>query len=170
MAISFPVKKSEYKIIVVSDSHGDNRIINRILAAEPDADALIHCGDVCGSLKDILDYDIPFFAVAGNCDRPGRYPEELLVKFGYYTVYIVHGHRYRVDYRDDLIFYAGKERFADVVCFGHSHVPQNMTEEGMLLLNPGSVSRPRQLPRNATYAVLTISEDELPKAELRIAE
>ena len=165
-----PIQKSEYKIVVVSDSHGENRIINQILACEPDADALIHCGDVCGSLEEILDYDIPVYAVGGNCDSPGRYPRELEVKFGYYNVFIVHGDQYRVDYRDDLIFYAGKERFADVVCFGHSHVPQNMTVEGMLLLNPGSVVRPKQLPRVGTYAVLTISEDELPRAELRIAE
>ncbi len=165
-----PVAKAEYKIVVVSDSHGENRIVDRILKKEPDADALIHCGDVCGTLKGVLDTDIPVYAVAGNCDSPGKYPEELLVRFGYYNVFIVHGHRYRVDYRDDLIFYAGKERFADVVCFGHSHVPQNMTEEGMLLLNPGSVARPRQLPRQATYAVLTISEDDLPRAELKTVD
>lgn len=160
-------KKSAYKIIVVSDSHGENRIVNQIVQREQDADALIHCGDVCGDLKGMLDADIPVYAVAGNCDRPGRYPEELQIKAGYYSIFVTHGHRHAVDYRDDVIFYAAKEKYADVVCFGHSHVPQNMTEEGLLMLNPGSVARPRQLPRNGTYAILTITDDELPRAEIR---
>lgn len=163
-------KKSEYKILVVSDTHGDNRLINQILKKEPAVDALIHCGDVCGVLEGVLDADIPVYAVAGNCDYSGSYPESLTVKVGYYNIFINHGHRYHVDYRDDLIFYAGKEKYADVVCFGHSHVPQNMTEEGMLLLNPGSVARPRQIPRKGTYAILSITEDALPSAMLKTIE
>lgn len=163
-------KKSEYKILVVSDTHGENRIVNRILKKEPDADAVIHCGDVCGDIEGILDTDIPVYAVSGNCDYAGNYPEELTVKIGYYNIYVTHGHRHAVDYRDDVIFYAGKEKYADVVCFGHTHVPQNLTVEGVLLLNPGSVARPRQIPRKGTYAVLTITDDTLPQAELRTIE
>ncbi len=161
-------KKTEYRILVVSDTHGENRIISRILKKEPDIDMLIHCGDVCGDLEAAIEGGIPVCVVAGNCDSRGSYPEERVIKVGKYKIFITHGHRYAVDWRDDLICYAGKEKQADVVCFGHTHVPHNLPADGMLLLNPGSAARPRQTPRKATYAILTIKENELPAAELKL--
>ena len=159
-------KKDCYTILVLSDSHGRNDIIEDILTNEPDADVLFHCGDVCADLSDVTRDWIPAYAVAGNCDYSGDYPDELLIKLAGYQFYLTHGHRYSVDWRTDLLCYAGKEKLADVVCFGHTHVPGYDFDEGILLLNPGSVARPRQKSRVATYAKLTIQDGNFPKVEM----
>ena len=46
-------------------------------------------------------------------------------------------------------------RDADVVVFGHSHIPWDGVEDGVHLLNPGSVADPRREP-SPSFAVLTV--------------
>ena len=161
------MNKQNYRILVVSDSHGETGIIRRILQNEKPFDAIFHCGDVCDDLEGELDISIPVYAVAGNCDRSGRYPSEQIVEIGGYRFFLTHGHRYSVDWRSDLILYAGMEQYADVVCFGHTHVPGYEFDEGLMLLNPGSVARLRQASRIPTYAVLTISDGQFPEVEMK---
>jgi putative phosphoesterase len=50
-----------------------------------------------------------------------------------------------------------KKRFpeAQVVVYGHSHIPMNLMENDQLLFNPGSPTDRRQQP-NHTMGVLTI--------------
>jgi putative phosphoesterase len=48
---------------------------------------------------------------------------------------------------------------ADVVVFGHTHVPMKRMVMGKLIVNPGSVGQPRDRDPRASYAVLTIGKD-----------
>ena len=45
----------------------------------------------------------------------------------------------------------------DAVVFGHTHVPIVETHQGMLLVNPGSPTLPRQLRKLGTVAVLELT-------------
>ena len=50
----------------------------------------------------------------------------------------------------------GEEKQADVVIFGHIHVPVCVEEDGILLVNPGSPSRPRNgVP---SFGILTLEK------------
>ena len=44
---------------------------------------------------------------------------------------------------------------ADLVVFGHSHMPLDEVQDGVHLLNPGSVADPRREPL-PSFAVLTV--------------
>ena len=161
--------KTNYKCLVVSDTHGDNRAMLEVIQKEKPFDILIHCGDVQDNLAAILGTrEFGYFAVRGNCDMFSFAEDERCVKLGYYTVFVTHGHRYQVNYRDSALIMAGKKKRADVILYGHTHVPEvrEDKENGILIVNPGSLSRPRQVPRVPTYAVLTISEDSLPTAKI----
>ena len=46
---------------------------------------------------------------------------------------------------------------ADVIVFGHTHVPMNRSVYGKLVLNPGAVGQPRDRDPRASYMVLKLN-------------
>ncbi|AKL93982.1 metallophosphoesterase YsnB [Clostridium aceticum] len=149
------------KIAVLGDSHGQTENIDwamESIAAE-DIDYIIHTGDNFDDMKYIAENsDVKTIGVRGNYDTHPEGKDELLETFGEKKFFVTHGHRYGVKYGLEKIFYRGKELEADVVIFGHSHVPHYSIEEGMILLNPGSISIPRG-NSSKCYAIITIDED-----------
>jgi len=52
---------------------------------------------------------------------------------------------------------AAREAGASACLFGHTHVPHKSYSEGLLVLNPGSLSRPRN-GWGPSFALLTVPE------------
>ena len=157
------------RILVVSDSHGKNWFLREAVQKEQPFDMLIHCGDVEGNIYSILGTDTPYeiHAVRGNCDYSG-YSDELLLNVCGHRIFVTHGHIYRVRYDNATILREAAKRSADIVCFGHSHIPEIEYSHGRLLLNPGSIAEPRQIGRKHTYAVLTVEKDKTPRADIHV--
>ena len=156
------------KIVILSDTHGDNRVIDQVIELEKPFDYLIHCGD---SERDLKKYEDPsnpyrFLAVRGNCDYSGL-PAVVSARILFYNVLVTHGHHENVNYGNEGLYELGKLNRADVVLFGHTHVPEIAEEGGILLVNPGSPTLPRGASRRRTYAVLTLTEDYDRDAEIR---
>lgn len=63
------------KIVVVSDSHGRNDILNAIREKHPDAGLFIHCGD----LEDDPMFYPGYIVVRGNNDYYGRFEDERII-------------------------------------------------------------------------------------------
>jgi hypothetical protein len=61
----------------------------------------------------------------------------------------------------------GLKRQADVVMFGHTHRPFISEEEGITLLNPGSLAFPRQEGRQYSYIVMEKKHGEKPVFEVK---
>ena len=55
---------------------------------------------------------------------------------------------------------------ADLVVFGHSHIPMSLLEDGIKLLNPGSPTWKRRQDA-PTFAVVTVRERDI---DARIVE
>ena len=162
--------QTDFKCVVVSDTHGDNRAMLEVIEREKPFDTLIHCGDVEGDLESILGTQtFGYFSVAGNCDVFTDAPKEKDVKFGLWNVFVTHGHLYNVRFGRERLVRAGQSRKAHVILYGHTHMPIVYEDErtGILVVNPGSLSRPRQFPGKKTYAVLTISADRHPGAVVK---
>lgn len=136
------------RIAVVSDSHGDFRFVGKLRAQMGGrVDWLLHAGDHV--------YDAPRIAnnlgvdpsrvraVAGNCDHPAYEPVHQVVEVEGVRILITHGHHHGVKESYQRVLYRGLEEGAQIVIFGHSHVPLNVEERGILLFNPGSLSQPR---------------------------
>jgi putative phosphoesterase len=152
------------KILVVSDSHGNNENIRKAIELEKPFDMLVHCGDVEGTLNTFEDdgsYEIR--VVRGNCDYGNSLPIEDEFKASFYNVWVTHGNKYNVKYEDDLtqLKEAAKKKRTDIVLFGHSHYAEivNDKESGIVFVNPGSIGTPRSSAEKATYAVMEITED-----------
>lgn len=151
------------RILVLSDTHGDLEAIRLALAATR-ADQILHLGDCAGDLFYVL-WDVlqeqpsfPFRAVCGNCDPSGAAPEELTLSLEGHTLLMLHGHTRGVKYSDASMLAEAARQNADIVLYGHTHVPRIETVDKRLLINPGSAKRRfASDARPAGYAVLTLS-------------
>ncbi len=58
---------------------------------------------------------------------------------------------------------------ADLIVFGHTHVPYHRTVDGVDFVNTGSVGRPKDGDPRAGYTVLTIDGGSLDVEQIRVA-
>ena len=154
------------KIGIVSDTHGDLKALKKVLAAAGPVDLWLHAGDYSQDAPFIqAETGIPVHAVCGNCDLyEDRAPAEFLMKQDGFTIAMTHGHRYVWGNDYSRLMYWAQEKQADIVVFGHIHVPVNLTEQGILMINPGSPSRPRNgVP---SFGILTLEKGQKPQFTL----
>lgn len=143
------------RILVVSDTHGNETALCRVIEAQPTARVVIHLGDGVEEAESAAHAypDRKFHLIRGNNDGiAGRhYPtsEELLL--GGKRLFCTHGHGYRVKLGLYDAVCAARERGADMLLFGHTHQPLTDYEDGLYLLNPGS------LGYGGTYAFVDIT-------------
>ena len=146
------------RIAVISDSHGSIENLSLFTERLGQVDALYHLGDHAEDAIPIAErLNCGFVAVRGNCDPFSDAPLSYTVNWHGKRILLLHGHT--VTGRLSLV-YAAKEANADAVLFGHSHTPSIETVDGVLLLNPGSLSRPRT-SKGPSVALLTLTDDDL---------
>ena len=149
------------KLLIASDIHGSyawcQKTVDAFLAEE--AERLVLLGDVLyhGPRNDLpLEYApkqvIPLLngisdrivCVRGNCDAE---VDQMVLEFpvlgeadkiclGERVFHLVHGH-----HLEDC---PPKAQAGDVVLFGHTHVPTVFEKDGVVFLNPGSTSIPKE--------------------------
>lgn len=147
------------KVLIVSDTHGDHRNLDKILEIAGSIDMFIHLGDVeNGEAYLETAVNCERHIIKGNNDFFSDLPKEEEFYIGKYKVFITHGHNYLVSLDYEYIKEEGKARQADIVMFGHTHKPYLEKSDGMILLNPGSVSFPRQEGGKGSYMILDLDD------------
>lgn len=143
------------RVLVVSDTHRHNENYLKVLELSDPFDLVIHCGDVEGSELLISEAaGCPAKIVSGNNDFFSTLPAELELKVGELNVWVTHGHHFYVSMGTELIRSEGQARGKDVVIFGHTHRPCIEYAGGIVVMNPGSLSFPRQEGRKPSYIVM----------------
>lgn len=144
------------RILVVSDTHGDLHSLNRALTAQPTAEVIIHCGDGESQyqyMKDAL-RDKMVVGVRGNCDwGTSTLPLTETLRVCGKTIFVTHGHMYQAKFTTTQLIYAAREAKADILLFGHTHIPMTDYEDGLYIMNPGSCSG-----YYASYGYIDITE------------
>lgn len=144
--------------LIFSDSHGKAGLMERVLRRQPTAPSVIFfLGD------GLRDSGFPQFerqtlyAVKGNCDGGWfgsllPYDEECVVSLEGHRILAVHGHRYGVKSGVGALLSHAAAIEADVVLFGHTHVPldevipagtavgSHVLTRPLHLFNPGSLA------------------------------
>lgn len=151
------------KIIVFSDSHGNmDNMVQAVHKEQPDR--IFHLGDGWMDAMHLHEMfpDIPLEQVPGNCDLRFTEPPVKTVQLEGKRMILCHGHTYRV--KEGLLDagYAAREAKADLLLFGHTHIPTQEWAGESLLLNPGSIG----YWGKPTYAVILIQDGRL-TADLR---
>ncbi len=146
------------KIAVVSDTHGNNKDIIEKLSEIEKPDILFHLGDyVNDGVKISKALGIKTIIVRGNGDYlHTEYNEDEIIEFKGKKFFLTHGHKYNVQNGITNLYYKGLELGANVVLFGHTHIPIVESLENMIIMNPGSPSLPRNAVKIKTFGIINI--------------
>lgn len=148
------------RYLIVSDTHGNERNLERALMRTYPIEGVFHLGDLEGSESYIEDIcPCPVYMVSGNNDFFTPAPSEQTVEIEGYRVFMTHGHRYGVSYGLDRLREKAQKEECDLAFFGHTHRPEVAKIGDMFIVNPGSLTYPRQEGRIASYAVMEIDEN-----------
>lgn len=154
------------RLLLISDTHVPQRAKDlpaEVWAAVVEADAVIHAGDwnSAGLLDVLEEIARRLIGCWGNNDGPelrSRLPEVARAELGGVRFAVVHETgpaKGREERCDDL--YAD----AQVLVFGHSHIPwDTVTPGGLRLLNPGSPTDRRREPY-CSYLTATAEDGRL---------
>src|SRR5688500_19961636 len=153
------------EIVVLADTHirrgSSRRLPAAVYEALQRADLVLHAGDVVtGDLLEELSGFAPTVAVHGNNDGEldGQLPEDRLLTDEGVRIAMVHDSGARKGREARL-----RRRFptADLVVFGHSHIPIDAPGlDGQWLFNPGSPTERRSQPVH-TFGRLRIADGHL---------
>lgn len=156
------------RILIVSDTHRHEENLEIVLQREKNLDMLIHLGDSEGSEDYIRTIaECPCYIVKGNNDYFSDLNRDIKMTIGKYRVLLTHGHHYYVSLGTETIISEGRAQDMDIVMFGHTHRPLIDIREDITVLNPGSLSYPRQEGRIPTYIMMTIDDKEEAHYEIR---
>lgn len=145
------------KVLIVSDTHGRDINYKKVIERVKPIDLMIHLGDYEGSEEYIQSITpCKMEMVSGNNDFFTLLPKESILKVKQYTIFITHGHRYGVNRDYAALYETGKKYGADIVMCGHTHIPHIEKREGIWIINPGSLSLPRQQNRLASFIIMDI--------------
>jgi len=158
-------------VVLTADTHVPVRAADlpaQLWSAIEAADVVIHAGDWMSEalLDEVAAWSARLVGVYGNNDGPrlrARLPEVARVELDGLRVAVVH----------ETGPAAGRERRcaarfgdADLLVFGHSHIPwDSVAPGGLRLLNPGSPTDRRRQPE-ATYLTVRIAAGRLVEVRL----
>ena len=150
------------KLMIASDIHGSAEYCERLLEAfkKEEAEKLLLLGDILyhGPRNDLPERYAPkevmamlnavkekLLCVRGNCDTEVdqmvlEFPilsETALIYADGRTIFATHGHKFNIDNLPPL-------NKGDILVYGHTHIPLKEEKDGILCLNPGSVSIPKE--------------------------
>lgn len=147
------------KILIVSDTHRQNQNYLNLVNSLGKLDMVIHLGDVEGSEYTIQQAaDCPVEIISGNNDFFSKLPIEKTLQIGKYRVMITHGHRYGIAMGNEMLKEEAVAQGVDIVMYGHTHKPVIDMSNGIIALNPGSLSYPRQENRKPSYIIMEVDD------------
>lgn len=154
-------------LLVVSDTHGRaDLLLEAFRRAKPDG--VLFLGDGLRDLN-ILPADTTLRAVRGNCDwiTHADAPPVRVEEIAGYRIYMTHGHLQGVKLSLDAAIENATAANADVLLYGHTHVPFEKTypvsaligkttlQKPLLVLCPGSLGQPPD--GHPGFATLTLA-------------
>lgn len=143
------------RILVVSDTHRDAYALREAILKQPTAEVVIHLGDGAEEAQEMKDSfpEKMFLLVRGNCDWGSTLPLEDEITLGGKRIFFTHGYTYNVKYGLYTVMEAARGRKADILLFGHTHYAMTDYEDGLYLMNPGSLNGSR-----GTYGIIDITD------------
>ena len=136
------------KILLVSDTHGNNEALDYLLKQYPNMDLYIHCGDSESDEFSIY----PYRSVRGNCDYVGDFPMHLIIPTPMGNMLVQH----RPNPDVSLL----RNNDIKIFTYGHTHQRRFNEESGLYIINPGAISFARD-KYDYSYCILNIEEGKL---------
>jgi len=132
------------KILLVSDSHGNNEALDKLTKLHPDMDLYLHLGDSESTPESLH----PFITVRGNCDYFSTADDKFMINTE--VGYLFATHKPQVFPSNFL-----RDNNIKIVCNGHTHKRKFEIIDNIVYINPGSISYARD-GHDLSYAILKI--------------
>ncbi len=147
------------KILVLSDTHGNVKSIFSVLSRHSDIKDVFFLGDNTGDIDALKEQfsDKTFHIVKGNCDIGSLYKSTDTVTINHKRIFFTHGHKYGVKYTLENLKETAREFNCVLALFGHTHCSLSAYDDGLYIVNPGSLSFPRDC--SASYAIIDIVDN-----------
>jgi len=163
-------RRVKLRVVVLADTHAPRHWKTcppKVAEHLTNADAILHAGDVCvPTVLDELAEFAPVHVVAGNNDGPDVVawgaPETLTLTLAGLNIAMIHDSGPK-----DGRLARMRRRFpkADLVVYGHSHIPMDIAEANFRIFNPGSPTDRRRQPQG-TIGELHIADGQLQAAHI----
>lgn len=146
------------KILITSDTHGYYGKISDLILSRGDIDLMLHAGDGVEDCKNIYyETGIDYYVVNGNNDFFSDEPYNKIIDLNGRKIFLTHGHKEGIDYSLSNLIEKAKENSCDIAILGHIHRYIEMKRAGILILNPGSPSLPRD--GQASAMIMTLGDE-----------
>ena len=177
------------KVVIFSDSHGDVEIMVQVIEKEK-PEMIIHLGDGKADVEQLkVQYpSLPLIHVLGNVDSDQVNEEWIkFTEIAGKRIVLVHGHlminetkapkqtdENRISSRNKMLKLID-EHDADILMHGHSHEAfmhrtKALSGKTCWIMNPGSISREKNVIAKPIYAVLKIKKTGACKWEFKEVE
>ncbi len=143
-------------LVVISDTHGSGKGIEKMRSILQENDFIVHLGDgFSEGRKLISDYPEKAYACTGNCDLFAPLPDEGELEVEGVKILYCHGHKYGVKSTLIRLAQEAKKRDCDLALYGHTHTARIDEIDGVMLVNPGSLRYPAG--EGGSYAYLVVN-------------
>lgn len=146
------------KLLVLSDSHKNTEYMEAAVRQES-PDAVIHLGDhfddAVALQKKVPDAVI--YMVLGNCDVFSKGKSEILLPIENVRILLSHGHQHGVKSGLSKLAFRAVDMGADLVLYGHTHIPDIQELQGITLMNPGQIERHDEYGP-ASYGIVEVND------------
>ena len=158
------------KILIVSDTHRRDGNLQTVIEKTAPFDMLIHLGDAEGSEDRIETWcreqneNCQVHMILGNNDFFSNLDREKDIMIGNYRALLTHGHYYSVSLGPERLIKEARAAGYDIAMFGHTHRPflevnRKPGEKDLIVLNPGSLSYPRQEGHKPSYIRMELDSE-----------
>ena len=155
------------KILIVSDTHRKDENLKQVIARSGPLDMLIHLGDAEGSEHMIATWvneGCDLEMILGNNDFFSCLDREKDIMIGRYRTLLTHGHYYNVSVGAEYLAEEARARGFDIAMYGHTHRPfyevsRKPGDKDLIVLNPGTLSYPRQDAHRPSYMLMEIDKE-----------
>lgn len=140
------------RILVFSDSHGSTACMREALFDHPEADMIIHLGDGERDLEKLSELVAGrrIVQVCGNCDFYSQLPANEIIEISGKKIFCSHGHTELVKHGTQAFISKARALGADIALYGHTHQTVTSYDDGLHVMNPGSI-------RAGEYGVIDIT-------------
>lgn len=157
------------RIAIFSDTHGNKKDMAHAISRTGPFDRIVHLGDGFEEGKNLADTKkIPFTGVYGNEDYGIEASEMCSFSINGWNICLLHGHQFAINQYEtessmnktyNQIADMAKNRLADILLMGHTHLPMARNVNGIFILNPGDQYIGSSAP--PTFAILNVNKNRV---------
>jgi len=135
-------------ILILSDCHGNTANVEKVLDMHKEIKYVFYLGDGIEAMDniEILYPEKTFYMVSGNCDFSDMRPSSKTFTVEGVKFFLTHGHYMQ---SEENVAKSAKLEGASFGFYGHTHIACTSETDGVHIMNPGSISRPRDESRGS---------------------